>query len=46
MAAAATPGAAPGTIYTKANNQSWGQLVVDNGGQAGTNTSWKPGGTT
>ncbi|HOX55407.1 MAG TPA: hypothetical protein P5205_01285 [Candidatus Paceibacterota bacterium] len=34
-----------GTIYTKANNQSWGQLIVDNGGQAGTNTSWQPGGT-
>jgi hypothetical protein len=27
-----------GTIYTKANNQAWGQIVVDNGGQAGTNT--------
>jgi hypothetical protein len=33
------PGGA-GTIYTKANNQSLGQLLVDNGGQAGTNTSW------
>ena len=29
-----------GTIYTKANSQSSGQLLVDNGGQAGTNTSW------
>ena len=29
-----------GTIYTKGNNQSWGQLLVDNGGRAGTNTSW------
>ncbi len=27
-----------GTIYTKANSQSVGQLLVDNGGQAGTNT--------
>ena len=34
-----------GTIHTKANNQSWGQLIVDNGGQAGTNTSWQLGGT-
>ena len=34
-----------GTIYTKANNQPWGQLVVDNGGQAGTNTSWAASGT-
>ena len=29
-----------GTIYTKANNQQWGLIVADNGGQAGTNTSW------
>ncbi|MCX6926728.1 MAG: hypothetical protein NT154_26520 [Verrucomicrobia bacterium] len=29
-----------GTIYSKANNQNLGQLVVDNGGRAGTNTSW------
>lgn len=29
-----------GTIYTKANSQSYGQLLVDNGGRAGTNTSW------
>src|ERR1019366_5823089 len=29
-----------GTIYTKANNQQWGLVVADNGGQAGTNTSW------
>ena len=27
-----------GTIYTKANSQSVGQLLVNNGGQAGTNT--------
>jgi len=27
-----------GTIYTKANNQSVGQLLVDNGGLSGTNT--------
>jgi hypothetical protein len=27
-----------GTIYTKANTQGMGQLVVDNGGQHGTNT--------
>jgi len=27
-----------GTIYTKANNQSVGQVLVDNGGTAGTNT--------
>ena len=27
-----------GTIYTKANSQSVGQLLVDNGGPAGTNT--------
>jgi len=29
-----------GTIYTKAGSRSYGQLLVDNGGQAGTNTSW------
>ncbi len=29
-----------GTIYTKANNQSTGLVTLDNGGQAGTNTSW------
>jgi hypothetical protein len=34
-----------GTIYTKASRQSWGQVVADNGGHAGTNTSWSPGGT-
>ena len=34
-----------GTIYTRANRQSWGQVLVDNGGQAGTNTSWQPTGT-
>jgi len=27
-----------GMVYTKANSQSMGQLVVDNGGQLGTNT--------
>ena len=27
-----------GTIYAKANNQAMGQLVIDNGGQYGTNT--------
>jgi hypothetical protein len=31
-------GGGAGTIYTKANSQSVGQLLVDNGGQAGTNT--------
>ena len=34
-----------GTIYTKAKSSSWGQVVVDNGGQAGTNTSWTSSGT-
>ena len=34
-----------GTIYTKANSQSTGLVMVDNGGQAGTNTSWPSGGT-
>ena len=34
-----------GTIYTIANNQSWGQVLVDNGGQSGTNTSWSAMGT-
>ena len=34
-----------GTIYTKANSQSWGQVVADNGGQAGTNTTWTSSGT-
>ena len=29
-----------GTIYTKANSNYVGELVIDNGGQAGTNTSW------
>ena len=28
-----------GTIYTKANSQTMGQMLVDNGGQLGTNTS-------
>src|ERR1017187_9555119 len=27
-----------GTVYSKANNQSWGLVLVDNGGQSGTNT--------
>src|ERR1019366_3412602 len=34
-----------GTIYTKANKQSWGQVLVDNGGRAGTNTTWLSTGT-
>ncbi len=34
-----------GTIYTKASRQSWGQVLVDNGGHAGTNTSWLSTGT-
>ena len=34
-----------GTIYTKANKSSWGQVLADNGGQAGANTSWAPSGT-
>lgn len=29
-----------GTIYTIANGQLYGQVLVDNGGQSGTNTSW------
>src|SRR6185312_11100449 len=29
-----------GTIYSKARNSSFGALVIDNGGQPGTNTSW------
>src|ERR1019366_7068518 len=29
-----------GTISTKASKASWGQVVVDNGGQLGTNTAW------
>ena len=33
-----------GTIYTKANTQSWGLVLADNGGHAGTNTSWPSGG--
>ena len=33
-----------GTIYTIANSQSWGQVLVDNGGQSGTNTSWSSDG--
>ena len=31
-----------GTVYTKANSQPWGLVVADNGGQAGTNTTWMP----
>ena len=34
-----------GTIYTKANKSSWGQVLVDNGGRTGTNTSWLSTGT-
>jgi hypothetical protein len=34
-----------GTIYTKANSQSYGLVFLDNGGQAGTNTSWSSGPT-
>src|ERR1019366_5226188 len=34
-----------GTIYSKANTQSWGLVLVDNGGQSGTNTSWSSLGT-
>jgi hypothetical protein len=29
-----------GTVYSKANNQSWGLVVADNGGQSGTNTTF------
>ena len=29
-----------GTIYRKANSTALGQVLADNGGQAGTNTSW------
>jgi hypothetical protein len=34
-----------GTIYTKAYAKAWGQVLADNGGQAGTNTSWYPAST-
>jgi hypothetical protein len=34
-----------GTIYTKAKSSSWGQVLADNGGQTGANTSWTPTGT-
>ncbi|HVM50114.1 MAG TPA: carboxypeptidase-like regulatory domain-containing protein [Candidatus Acidoferrum sp.] len=34
-----------GTIYTKPNSAAWGQVLVDNGGQAGAITSWTSGGT-
>ena len=34
-----------GTIYTRANNRSWGQVLADNGGRAGANTSWLTTGT-
>ncbi len=34
-----------GTVYIKANNQSSARLVLDNGGQAGTNTTWNSAGT-
>lgn len=33
-----------GTIHTKVANQSWGQVIVDNGGQNGASTSWDVGG--
>jgi hypothetical protein len=39
----ATGGA--GTIYTKGYSQSWGQVLLDNGGQTGTNTAWPSSGT-
>ncbi len=29
-----------GTIYTRGNNRSWGQVLADNGGHVGANTSW------
>ena len=29
-----------GTVYLKANSQSYGQLIMDNGGNAGTNTTF------
>ena len=32
-----------GTVYLKANSQSYGQLTVDNGGNAGTNTTFSIG---
>jgi hypothetical protein len=34
-----------GTIYTGANNQSSGQMLVDNAGQSGANTAWTYGST-
>ena len=34
-----------GTVYTKASKAQWGQVLVDNGGQAGASTSWTPTGT-
>jgi hypothetical protein len=34
-----------GTIYTLANGQPYGQVLVDNGGKSGTNTSWSGMGT-
>ncbi len=33
-----------GTIYTKANNQPYGQVLVDNGGPQGANTTWSGAG--
>ena len=32
-----------GTVYLKANSQSYGQLTLDNGGNAGTNTAFSTG---
>ena len=31
-----------GTIYTKAYNKAWGQVLADNGGQVGATTGWSP----
>jgi hypothetical protein len=34
-----------GTVYTKSRGSSFAELVIDNGGHPGTNTSWLPSGT-
>ncbi|HZR16863.1 MAG TPA: hypothetical protein VFE51_06005 [Verrucomicrobiae bacterium] len=34
-----------GTVYSRARNTNFGELVIDNGGQPGTNTSWLVTGT-
>jgi len=34
-----------GTVYLKANSQSYGQLILDNGGNAGTNTTFNASST-